>query len=302
MPQGRTQGVLSGVRGPRSSSIADTVRSLQGLVGEVSGVVDHTWEHGESDVVEAVTDRAGRVFVKKHHKRRNFQAELAAYREVVPLLGQGAPSLVATDESRCILIISALEGERVDRLSDDEEYLDSHRLAGALARRLHSSLPAVPAPDWLVAQRLRVEQWIGRPGATAAIERRDRVLIDSLLERIHLDEPPELVFAHRDWRPRNWLWKRGEVFAIDFEHARYDSWLADVAVSHFGEWFERPELGDAFFEGYGSRPAGADLDLLCVSALSAVVVTLVWASQDGAVELANEARQTLDNLHAYLNG
>ena len=67
------------------------------------------------------------------------------------------------------------------------------------------------------------------------------------------------VPCHRDWQPRNWLVDdAGEPWAIDFEHARVGPWFEDVGRLWWREWQGRPDLAEAFFDGYGRRLDGDD--------------------------------------------
>jgi Ser/Thr protein kinase RdoA (MazF antagonist) len=59
---------------------------------------------------------------------------------------------------------------------------------------------------------------------------------------------------------------------IDFEWSGLDVWVADLARLHLGIWVTRPDLQQAFLEGYGKDLGGADRELLHGCA----VLTAVW--------------------------
>jgi Phosphotransferase enzyme family len=70
------------------------------------------------------------------------------------------------------------------------------------------------------------------------------------------------VPCHRDYTPRNWLARDGVQYVIDFEHARLDVWLADLAWLHLGIWPDRPDLKDAFLAGYSRQLSDTDHAIL----------------------------------------
>ena len=63
------------------------------------------------------------------------------------------------------------------------------------------------------------------------------------------------VPCHRDYGPANWLVTDDGVWAgvIDFEFAYWDVRVADFSRYPDWEWIHRPNLLDAFFDGYGRR-------------------------------------------------
>ena len=87
--------------------------------------------------------------------------------------------------------------------------------------------------------------------------------------------------CHRDYTPRNWLVKDGVQYVIDFEHARLDVWLADLARLHLGIWPDRPDLKEAFLAGYGRQLSDTDHAIL-----QGVALTATWL-----VVKAREIRQ-----------
>ena len=88
--------------------------------------------------------------------------------------------------------------------------------------------------------------------------------------------------CHRDYTPRNWLVKDGVQYVIDFEHARLDVWLADLARLDLGIWPDRPDLKEAFPVGYGRQLNDTDHAVL----QGVAVLTATWL-----VVKAREIRQ-----------
>ena len=61
------------------------------------------------------------------------------------------------------------------------------------------------------------------------------------------------VPCHRDFVADNWLWSEAGLGVVDFEHARADLGLVDLAKLCVDDWRRRPELARAFFTGFGRR-------------------------------------------------
>ena len=275
--------------------LQDLLACAQEHVGPLAVVADHNWTHGESNVVEADAGSLGRLFLKAHHKQTNYDAELAAYQSVVPHLGGRAPRLVAFDDNHRLLVLTALRGTRADCLQDDRDYVAAHRLAGQGLQRFHSATPSVLVDDWSARQQQRLEEWLLHD-TRGVLRKEETDLAEFVVGLLSDQRPVELVFAHRDWKPRNWMVDNGALYAFDFEHSRRDHWLSDVANLWFGEWAERADLAEAFFDGYGRSPSASDMEQLHVVAVLSCISTIVWTLHGGATGLAADARRTLANV------
>jgi Ser/Thr protein kinase RdoA (MazF antagonist) len=84
-----------------------------------------------------------------------------------------------------------------------------------------------------------------------------------------------LVPTHGDWQPRNWLWDDGVVRVIDLGRADLRPAASDLVRLAAQQWRGRPELEEAFLEGYGGDPRepGAWHRLRVAEAVG----TAVWA-------------------------
>ena len=273
----------------------DLLACAQRSIGSFTVVADHSWTYGESDVLEVDAGSLGRLFLKSHHKQSNYDAELAAYQTVVPYLGGHAPRLVAFDNDHWLLMLTALRGTRADCIQDDRDYVAAHRLAGQVLQRFHSATPSRFVNDWGAQQQQRLEEWVSRD--TLGVLQKDEIdLAEFIVGSLSCRQLVELVFAHRDWKPRNWIVDNDTLYAFDFEHSRSDHWLADVADLWFGEWAERVDLAEAFFDGYGRSPSASDMERLNGVAVLSCISTIVWSLHDGATGLAADARRALTNV------
>jgi Ser/Thr protein kinase RdoA (MazF antagonist) len=262
------------------------------FLGPVRVVGDRSWPHGESVVLEVVAVDGGKAFVKAHRDPDKFATELRAYREVAPRLGDRVPILLGFDEASRVLVLSAVPGVVATAFRYDPT---THRRAGALLAALHRVRPprSEAFPGWHGMVRQRLERWIGRAEGWL-----DGGEVDSARAEVEAAEglTPRLVPAHWDWQPRNWLVEGDALYAIDFEHLRPDSWIADLQKLWWNEWRDHPELRVAFLAGYGATLD--DIDPVVFRALAAVhlVTTIVWAQAHDDAEYAAKARAGLRAL------
>jgi Ser/Thr protein kinase RdoA (MazF antagonist) len=256
---------------------ADILEFAEQVLGRCELEQDFSWAHGMSAVIRLRDARGITWFAKRHRERDRHEAEVTAYRQWVPALGGHAPRLHAADHSRSAIIVSAIPGEPVPwpaadlcALPDTDHPAEQglHREAGALLRRFHDAQPLVPWDDWAAAKIAEFDSLM--PMASQLLGKRNLALARAQVEALSGLPCPGQVPCHRDYTPRNWLVKDGVQYVIDFEHARPDVWLADLARLHLGIWPDRPDLKEAFLDGYGSQFSDTDHAILQgVAALTA---------------------------------
>jgi Ser/Thr protein kinase RdoA (MazF antagonist) len=261
------------------------------LEAPVTLVADHSWSHGEATVLE-VHDAGGTPWiVKRVRQPQAFEREVRALRDWAPLLGDGrAPRLLTTRDEHSLLVMSRLPG-RAGTASTAAEY----RQAGRLIRRLHDAEPATPDSDYPARATHDLDGWLHKvPGVITSKEvdfvRRQIALMDSM--------PPALAGPiHNDNQPRNWLCDvDATVRVIDFGKAKRDLRLRDLERMWQAEWRGRPDLRDAYLDGYGRPLTDADERmLLCISAFTAAT-TILWARAHGGERFENHGRETLRRL------
>jgi aminoglycoside phosphotransferase (APT) family kinase protein len=251
---------------------------VKSVTGPIRAWEDRSWPHGVTQVLR-VTAGADVAWVKVHREARKRDAEVRAYRELVPhLVGVRVPTLIATNERA--LLLSDVPGERP---RDDDPAV--HRAAGEALAALH----AVPLADddpvpIRAALQARFARWAEEAralGASALVDAAALAFGDGL------DAPR--VWCHRDYHARNWLVDGGRLGLIDFERAGPDLALMDV-VKLAEVAFEHPGVEDAFYDGYG-RPVDAEA-LRRVLALTELA-TVVWARKHGDPDYEAVGRRTL---------
>jgi Ser/Thr protein kinase RdoA (MazF antagonist) len=104
---------------------------------------------------------------------------------------------------------------------------------------------------------------------------------------------------HNDNQPRNWLTDAdGTVRLIDFGKAKRDVQLRDFERMQHQEWRSRPDLREAFFDGYGRALSDAEEQMLtCIGAVAAVT-TVLWARAHAAEAFEQHGWRTLEFLRS----
>jgi hypothetical protein len=217
-------------------------------------------------------------FVKRHADADRYRTELSAYREWVPALQDAAPRLRAFDDSLQAIILSAVPGEAAPwpgpeasgHLADRSAERDVQRQAGKVLRRLHDARPAMPWPDFAP---VKAEQFARlKPAAAALLAPRTLDQAGEEIAALAYLPAPVQVPCHHDYTPRNWLVHGGNLHVIDFEWSGLDARVADLARLHLGVWATRPDLRDAFLNGYGQQLSRTDSEIL----RGCAVLTAVW--------------------------
>lgn len=275
---------------PDDAVLVDVVARWAGGAEVVRG---WAWPHGESRVLLLRT-ALGDVVAKGVARAAAFDQELTAMRRYAPALGDGAAQLRHADPARSVLVLTAVAGELAEG-SAAEVDPDVHRQAGALTARLHRSAPPIIDEHWGATLRSRFESWGTR--AAGLVTAAELARVAELVGRAGALGPVELVPAHRDNGPRNWLVDDGgRVRLIDFGHCRRAPWVEDLHRMTWRQWRERPALRDAFLDGYGRHPDEHDLAVLAAHDAVAVISTIVWAVAHGDAPFAELGRAELARL------
>lgn len=233
------------------------------------------------------------LIVKRCVSMRAFKQEHAALTQWFPRSGElgGAvvPKLRIADEHTRTLVMTRLPGARAP--------LDTpavHHAAGRFLAALHRlPLPdhdTLPLPD---ALERRHHSWLARCELVLAPD--ERRVADEHGPRAELFAGAVRVPCHRDFTPDNWLWDGERLAVVDFEHARLDLALVDLAKLAVGPWQTSPNLATAFFTGYGRSP---DDDPSQRARLRAAIVlhglaSLAWGVEHGEPCFIDEGRRAL---------
>jgi Ser/Thr protein kinase RdoA (MazF antagonist) len=244
------------------------------------------------DGIVRVRDAHNQEFVIKHHATRSkHDREVHAYRYWTSALGPSAPRLIATDSATLTIVITTLSGQPCS----GDSTAAIHHQAGALLRRFHDTEPSrrLPwFPGWLDD---RVRYWTSQ--AKTLLSAEDASAVDSHFAALGTIGIPHGSPCHLDFQPRNWLAdESGNLSLIDFEHARSDLPARDFVRLRFRVWPSRPDLHDAFFDGYGRRLTDAEDELVWHLGALDALTALARGSQTGDPVLTATGRATLRRL------
>ena len=245
---------------------------------------------GEARVQRATAQVSGlRWILKQHRAPAGHRAEATALVSLAAHLGTSVPHLAARSDDPRALLLRELPGDQADARRHDDESGRIHEAAGRFVARLQTvpiaAVDPMPA-DEAIARRLA--GWLRRSTLPGAL----RDLAEGLV-RPDSFAGARRVWAHRDYRPANWLWHAGELAVLDFGHARADVAAADLTKLAAGAWRHSPALRDAFLRGYGGTwgdQQEAQLRSLC--ALHGLA-TASWGQTHGDEAARREGEQVL---------
>jgi Ser/Thr protein kinase RdoA (MazF antagonist) len=266
-------------------------------LGKVRKVTPRGWKHQETGVWELETEQ-GRAFLKNHRQKEKFEQELRAYLGFVPRALKITPSLLAYDEAQQVMLFSAVPGELVDDLLEQQRplnLLEVYTQAGQFLRSYHdvpfedTAIPRLEDAFWQ-----RSESWLKR--AEPHVDAKDIDWVrGQVKEMLPALKTLKRVPCHRDYTGRNWLW-HDKLYVIDFEHSRPDVWLFDLERLWSEVWPEKPELKEAFMAGYGKRFTADDESLSRGNAALTAVTRIVWSLEHDDQDYAEMGRQILEHL------
>ena len=267
----------------RSALLLEVAEQLLGSC-EVAAVL--------GDGVLRVRDAHSQEFiVKQHGTRSKHDREVHAYRHWTASLGPSAPRLIAADSAAMTIVITTLPGQPCS----DDPAAAIHHQAGALLRRFHDTEPPrrLPwFPGWLDD---RVRHWTSQ--AKTLLTAEDAAVVDSHLSALRTIGVPYGFPCHLDFQPRNWLVdESGNLALIDFEHARTDLPARDFVRLRFRVWPSRPDLHDAFFNGYGRRLTDAEDELVWHLGALDALTALARGRQTSDPALTTAGRATFRQL------
>jgi hypothetical protein len=268
------------------------LRAAEPLVGPLVLVADRSWPHGVSTVIEVQTGDGTALIVKQPRAVDKFDAELHAHRHWAPAMAGHMPDLVAAHRDTRVLVFSKMPGEIGD------ESVSTFREAGRLLRLLYGAEPPMSMVGFAAAMRARFDTWVhrARPGLLAAAEVE---FVAEHVSRLADFADPAGVPCHRDWQPRNWLTAPdGSVTVIDFGNSRVGYWYQDFERMWWSEWRTAPELGHAFFEGYGRTLGEDDRAQLRATSIMGLLTTVVWADEVGDAAFGDHGRSQLHQAMA----
>lgn len=247
---------------------------------------------GDDAGAARVQDTSGREYIAKcHSSPEKHNREVHAYRCWAPALGASAPRLVAADPKTLAILVTALPGHPCRGTGD----VRAHRQAGALLRLLHDTEKPRPLDgfqEWLATR-----VWWWREQSRSLLTAGDRQIIDHHLTALRALGTPDGGPCHLDYQPRNWLVDQaGTLRVIDFEHARVGLRARDFVRLWFRYWPSRPDLREAFFDGYGRPLTGQEHQAVRHCGAIDALTALARGTQTGDTAMIAHGRATLRQL------
>jgi Ser/Thr protein kinase RdoA (MazF antagonist) len=274
----------------KEQRLEDLLKLVEPLLGSCRVIADHTGpEWREATVAEVIDSADVRWFVKRHRGGERYRRELTAYQRWVLALGDRAPRLRAYDDTKWLLVLSAVPGAQPKHWSD----LELLAQGGRVLRAFHDAEDLGVWEDLVGDKQAELDYW-SRRGA-GLIEPRVIDFVRRQLDNLRALPAPARVPCHGDFSPRNWLVADGELNLIDFGEAGPDVWVSDLGRLIFG--WRLPSDGLAvFLEGYGCQPDSDELAMLRATYTAAVVRHIVWGHEHGNRDFEVSSRQLLDAL------
>lgn len=265
-------------------------------VGRITDWADASWARENSRVWRATGRSGGTWYVKIHQRDRFHGREVTAYRSWTHALGWHAPRLVAADASLRAIVVTALPGRGLHGavLTPAAEVRVHHGL-GELAAAFHNSAPphTPPADRTSPAGKLERHLSVARPYLNDG----DEELLRALASR-HAALPPIVeVPTLGDLQLRNVLLADdGTLGLFDFERAEYAPAVRDL-VRLSDQWHGRPDLEEAFLNGYGRTLTADEVELWeCETGLDALS-GIQFGMTHHDPELVERGHRTLARLH-----
>ncbi|MFC5183879.1 aminoglycoside phosphotransferase family protein [Actinomadura harenae] len=233
------------------------------LPGTFVSVADKSWERDTSRVwlVETTVTTA---YAKISPTVEAFWREVGAYRHAETALAPGqAPRLLAADLGLRAIISTQLPGRIVRHLDlPPAVEVGVHELAGRLLRGWH----AHPAPAPAHARESFRASMTDQAAEAAAclnllgddLSAAARALVREVAHDLPaLADSLPLVYLHGDYGTRNWLWdtEAERLAVIDFEAAAHGLAVQDMVWQCGALWTTRPDLREAFLNGFGRKPS-----------------------------------------------
>ena len=283
------------------------------VVGPCRLVSDDQRPHGRSGVYR-LRMSSGFCYVKIHEEVIGWEREVHGYEQWAGVFGSSAPEMLAVHPAEpWALLVSELPGQMMGevQLSVEQEQQVWYAAGRALAN-LHdvatgdcfgpchrdgspAGIHARDASEYVSAGFQRLID-IGVPGGY--LSDAELGVVQGALDMVSAFAGERPVPCHRDYGPDNWLVTDTGVWSgvIDFEFSGWDVRVVDVSRYPNWEWIHRPDLLEAFFEGYGRPLTSVEvlqcLILRCQYALGAIV----WGHENAFYGFEEEGRRALKHI------
>ncbi len=293
------------------------------VLGPVEVDADASKEHGgHESSTRRLRTAGGFCYLKLHRVAAAWHNEVHAYERWAGAFGPFAPRLLAVrDEPPLALVVSELPGQIVEDLPLDSEIERSiWRAAGAALPALHNLGPGecfgpcrrdgTCAEEHPQDAREYISQRFGSLIEKAVqggyINDAELATVQAAYTLIPAFEGERPTPCHRDYCAANWLVSPEGAWSgiIDFEFAYWDVRAADFTRDPNWAWIRRPDLYQAFLEGYaaqGGSPFTPTVEQqLLVGHAEYALGAIVWGRDFAFYGFEQEGRDSLTHLALLL--
>jgi aminoglycoside phosphotransferase len=301
------------------SEMAEAVAWCASIWGPVEILSDDSKAHGGHESSTCRLRAPGGIcYLKVHHTPAHWHNEVHAYERWAGAFGDLAPKLLAVhDQAPLALVVSELPGQIVETMPlSVPQQRAIWRAAGAALAPLHDLGPGecfgpcrrdgtcveASPQDAALAVFLRLSREIDRAVQGGYLSDRELVTIQAACERVSVFEGEPPLPCHRDYCAANWLASPQGTWAgvIDFEFAHWDVRVADFSRDPDWSWIHRPDLVEAFFEGYGRPLTPVEEQQLLVARAEYALGAILWGRDHAFYGFEQEGRDALAHLAPQL--
>jgi len=283
------------------------------IIGSFEIVSGKQRPDGRSSISRLQTS-AGFCYLKVHEQQSSWNQEVHGYEQWAQVFGEFAPRLLGVhDEEPLALLIAELPGKILENLDlpiDQER--SAWRTAGQMLAGLHGCTagdyfgpclrdgsPQDPAiSDAVEYVSGELEREIEKAVNADYLNDQELAVVTAALQSTHVFAGERPISCHRDYCPYNWLISEEGAWAgiIDFEFAYWDVRVADFSRYPDWEWMDRPDLLEAFFEGYGRVLTPREEEQQLVAYVQYALSAITWGMEASYFGFVEEGRAALKHL------
>lgn len=296
--------------------LLDWCRSVLGAFEVAS---DHSQLHpGTPSSIRRLRTASGCYYVKTHRGPSCWESEVHAYERWAAVFGSAAPRLIAVrDEEPRALIISQLPGRGLEKAGLPVfQERSIWRSAGRALRALHDlavgtyfgpcrrngTCHATPIHDAREYVSTHLVDRLDRAHQAGCLRSAEVATVHAALDLVPCFEGERPVPCHRDYCPGNWLVADDGVWTgvIDFEFASWDVRVADFTRYPDWDWMARPDLLEAFLDGYDRSFTPNEEQQRLVAHVAYALTAVVWGNDNSYLGFAKEGHAALRTLAELL--
>jgi aminoglycoside phosphotransferase len=269
--------------------------------------------HGRTLVCRLHT-ASGSCYLKIHRERSFWENEVHSHGQWAPAFGAFAPRLLAVHEDEPLaLLTSELPGtvlQKVQLAHEQEQRVwhdagralaGLHRLARGTCFGPYTGDAACTKPaarDAVAYVTAEIDRLVEAGLRGNYLDAREQAIVRTVQGLVSALEGEPPVPCHRDYGPDNWLVTEEGAWSgvIDFEFAHWDVRVDDFARYPNWEWIERPELLEAFFQGYGRSLTSREEKQCLVARTQYALSAIVWGRENAFYGFEAEGRRAIEHI------